>query len=133
MVSLHFTLNQDSIEHRMVADLGRLALDRGISQCEILFRKSDRKRPSYDFFESIRHVSVPSSDDAPCILSASEAAGLLWDHTMPDVIHQDESQRRVRSGDWDIEPEQLALIAQCSTAVSIVNAAQGRSIRVHAC
>ncbi len=63
------------VEHRMVAQLGRIALERGLRQVRIPFRATQRNRPAALFLESI------GADD----LSAAGAAAVMYH---PAAVHK---------------------------------------------
>ena len=47
------------VEHRMVAHLGRIAMERGLGQVRIPFRATQRNRPAALFLESIGADALP--------------------------------------------------------------------------
>ncbi|HEY2013140.1 MAG TPA: HAD-IIIC family phosphatase [Bryobacteraceae bacterium] len=62
------------VEHRMVARLGEIALERGLARVEIGFVSSNRNRPAALFLESLR----PPDPDGVFRLAASEAAAVRY-------------------------------------------------------
>ncbi|HWC98904.1 MAG TPA: HAD-IIIC family phosphatase [Candidatus Sulfopaludibacter sp.] len=61
------------VEHRMVAHLGKLALERGLKQVRIPFLASQRNRPAALFLQSIAQEAAGVS-----VLSADQAANLVY-------------------------------------------------------
>ena len=62
------------VEHRMVARLGEIALERGLETVEIPFVAAQRNRPALLFLESLGAVAV----EGLFRLSAADAAGLEY-------------------------------------------------------
>jgi FkbH-like protein len=62
------------VEHRMVARLGEIAIERGLPRVEIPFVSSQRNRPAALFLESLGTADV----DGVLRLSAKEAAGVKY-------------------------------------------------------
>jgi FkbH-like protein/FkbM family methyltransferase len=52
------------IEHRILAELGRRALDAGKQWVEVLFRRTDKNQPAWDFIYSIGVESMRQTDIA---------------------------------------------------------------------
>lgn len=75
------------VEHRMVARLGEIALERGLARVEIPFVAGERNRPAWLFLKSI----VEPGPDGVFRLSAREAAAVVykpapepaWDRLQP--------------------------------------------------
>ena len=61
------------VEHRMVAQLGEIAIERGLGAVEIPFVEAQRNRPARLFLEAI----APESEGV-FRLSAAEAAGVRY-------------------------------------------------------
>jgi FkbH-like protein len=62
------------VEHRMVARLGEIALERGLERVEIPFVPAQRNRPAALFLDSLR----PADADSVYRLSAAEAAAVRY-------------------------------------------------------
>ncbi|MBS1855861.1 MAG: HAD-IIIC family phosphatase [Acidobacteria bacterium] len=75
------------VEHRMVARLGEIALERGLARVEIPFLAAQRNRPARLFLESIAAAGadgvfrLPAAEAAGCVYRPPEAAPAIGGST----------------------------------------------------
>ena len=67
------------VEHQMLAVLGRIAIDRGLSRIEVPFVPSPRNEPARRFFESV------GGGGPPFVIAAAAAAELVFNPDSPRV------------------------------------------------
>lgn len=70
------------VEHRVLAHLGRIALDRGIPRIELPYIPTTRNRPARLFLESVAH----RQSETEFAISAEEAASARYNPAAPAVI-----------------------------------------------
>ncbi|MGA2271564.1 MAG: HAD-IIIC family phosphatase [Bryobacteraceae bacterium] len=66
------------VEHRMVARLGQIAMERGLARVEIPFVAGQRNRPAGLFLESLRGPEGTPGPDGVFRFAAGEAAGVKY-------------------------------------------------------
>ncbi len=67
------------VEHRMLAALGRLAGERGLSEVVVPFRRTARNQPAFDFLESCGAARRETAADGFLYrFPAEEAAAIVW-------------------------------------------------------
>jgi FkbH-like protein len=69
------------VEHRMVAHLGRIALERGLQQVRIPFRATQRNRPAALFLESLGADALPAAAAAAVTYHPSAAVNRTSEFT----------------------------------------------------
>jgi FkbH-like protein len=81
------------VEHRMVARLGELALERGLDRVEIPFVEGQRNRPAALFLESLRagaDASEPRTSESGCYLPAAKASAVRY---RPGVVAETQEKK----------------------------------------
>jgi FkbH-like protein len=80
------------VEHRMVARLGELALERGLERVEIPFVVGQRNRPAALFLESLG----PADADGVWRIPADRAGGVRYKPGMAVETKKEEAEREIR-------------------------------------
>ena len=85
------------VEHRMLADLGHLALERGLARVVVPFAATARNRPAQQFLEAVlREDGVTASGARRFVLDAAEAAAVRFD---PEAVRPGERVEAIGAGD----------------------------------
>ncbi len=92
------------VEHRVIARLGEIALERGLGHLEILFRPTDRNAPVQDFFgaisapllnrvdgEMLFTLSARAAAEIPCLPQAGQPSA-----SQPSIAHEAPARKTSR-------------------------------------
>ena len=88
------------VEHRMLADLGRLAAERGLARLVVPFVATARNRPAQEFLEStLRDEGTGDDGSRVFALPAAEAAAVSFDpEAVPAALPSDAPDAAERNG-----------------------------------
>jgi acyl carrier protein len=71
------------VEHRMLAFLGELAVERGLRSVDVTLQRTSKNLPAQQFFESLEGERWDDGTRLRVRLSAQQARGVLWKPALP--------------------------------------------------